>query len=331
MQTLKHFVIKNESVLHYIKYSQSFPIKQIRKYIRNKNIKSMLPLKEVLDYYPKRIAIETTNYCNTNCSFCPHDKMKREMKVMDDELYKNLLLQIKDMNVEEIYLGFIGEPLLDKKLPERISLAKSIRIKSVNIFTNAIFLTEEKVDKLIDSKVDKIIISLDAFSDESYKKIRSFGSYQKVIQNINYLLENKNGTRVDVGLLLLGKEYKAHIPEFLKKWKDADNVLFRLPHNWAGRVNAVEEQKIKKSNLPCYSLWTQMNVLSNGKVVPCCMDMDAELTVGDATKNLLEEIWNSKMYQNLRRLHIQGKENKIDLCKKCDISYSNTLPWWYYE
>ena len=126
MQKLKHFVIKNDSVLNYVKYSQSFPMKQIRGHIRNKNIKDILPLKEILDYYPERIAIETTNYCNTSCSFCPHNKMKREMKVMDDGLYEKVLFQVKDMEVNEIYLGFIGEPLLDKKLPERISLAKSV-------------------------------------------------------------------------------------------------------------------------------------------------------------------------------------------------------------
>ena len=72
----------------------------------------------------KVVHIESTNLCNFKCSFCPHTKMKRKKGIMDFELYKKIIDEIKDWGIEELNLTGFGEPLLDPLLTEKIKYAR---------------------------------------------------------------------------------------------------------------------------------------------------------------------------------------------------------------
>ena len=333
---LKNWVVLNERRHNLVRFSQFYPMKQIRKSIRDRNMKNIYPLTVESKEPPKRIAIETTNYCNTSCKFCPHSRMQRKLEHMSRSLYDKVIKEVVELGTKEVSLGFIGEPLLDVHLFDRIKVAKELGMY-VNVFTNGILLDEDKANKLLLSGIDDVFISVDAYNSNRYKEMRSTGKYEEVVKNAKYFINQKRQLllkkpNINVGMILLDEKDRKHKHQFLKEWKEADNIHARTPHAWANRVSTLDMKEIRQLNLPCYSLWTHMAVLSNGTVVPCCMDIEGELKLGDVNKESLKDIWNkSKQLKALRTVHIGGKSNKIPLCEKCDVLESQTLPWWYFE
>ncbi|MBN1433985.1 SPASM domain-containing protein [Candidatus Fermentibacterales bacterium] len=103
-------------------------------------------------------------------------------------------------------------------------------------------------------------------------------------------------------------------------------------HSWAGsyaraqrsspsyNVSAVRES----SPRPCSHLWSSMTVCWDGKVVPCCRDLNAELIVGDLNRQTIEEVWRGETLTRLRRLHAQGRHREIDLCEPCSRPFEGS-------
>jgi len=251
--------------------------------------------------------------------------MKREPQHMNTKLYKKVIDDCVDLKIKKVVLSFFGEPLMDKQLFERIKYAKNSELK-VEFFTNGMLLSKEKTKNIIDSGVDRVFISIDATNPRRYNELRKNGDYNKLVANVEYLLSTRNKTpKVDVGMLILNEKDREDIKTFQKQWKKADEIHIRTPHQWATKPK-------RKPNLPCYALWTFFAVLSNGIVVPCCMDYEGKLAIGDANKESLKDIWlKSKTLKDLRHFHLNNLADNIPLCKNCDIVESLTDPWWYYD
>jgi len=327
IRKLKNWVVLDKDKYNYVRFSQTFPMKSIRGLIRYKNMKHLYPLKQTCSIPPKSISIETTNQCNTSCSFCPHNEMKRRIEIMDMKLYKKIIKDCIKMGIKKVTLSFFGEPLMDKLLFNRIKYAKDKGLE-VEFFTNAMLLDKVKAKKIIDSEVDRVFISLDATNPIRYREIRKNGDYNIVVNNVKNLICLKEKYRpelkIDVGMLLLKEDDKKEIKEFQNEWKDVNEIHIRTAHGWATNPK-------RKLNLPCYSLWNYFAVLSNGFVVPCCMDYEGKLKIGDVKKESLKDIWlKSFRLQYLRHMHLKGNINNI-ICKDCDIVESLTDPWWYYD
>jgi len=337
IRRLKNWVVLDENKSKFVRFSQFYPMKKIRAYERKRNMRFILPLTINSKVPPQRVAIETTNLCNTSCIFCPHSRMKRPAQNMNRDLFSKVLQDVVDMGTPHITLGFIGEPLLDVFLFERIKMAKEAGIETVSIFTNAIALDEDKAVKLLSSGIDDIFVSIDAYSKERYRQMRSVGDYDEVVKNTKFLIEQRNHllfkkTKINIGMILLNKDDRKNVQNFISQWQDADNVHVREPHAWASRVDTLTNKKLIQCNLPCYPLWVEMSVLSNGVVVPCCMDIEGQLAIGNAKEDSLLDIWfKSEKLKELRKKHLNKEGYNIPLCEKCDISESNTIPWWYYE
>ena len=104
-QKIHRIIINNDNLYNTIKFSQSFPFKQTRRYFRNKYIKNNLKeLRGQVNQKPLgQVCIETTSLCNTKCAFCPHSEMKREKKVMDDKIFNRTLLEIKSLHIRRVW------------------------------------------------------------------------------------------------------------------------------------------------------------------------------------------------------------------------------------
>jgi len=326
IRKLKNWVVLDKDKYNYVRFSQSFPIKQVRGLIRYKNMKYLYPLKTICTIPPKHIAIETTNFCNTFCSFCPHPKMQREKQNMDMKLYEKVIDNSVDLGVERVTLSFFGEPLMDKDLFKRIKYAKDKGLY-VEFFTNGMLMDKQKAIEISNSSLDRIFISLDATNPIRYGELRSNGDYNAVVKNIDQLLELRNNNlKVDIGMLILKEEDKQEIKDFQDLWNNkVDEIHIRTAHGWATNPK-------RKLNLPCYSLWTTFAVLSNGIVVPCCMDYEGKLALGDVNKTTLKNIWyKSSVLKALRDFHLDNLADSINFCNNCDIVESLTDPWWYYD
>ncbi|MGW8256674.1 MAG: radical SAM protein, partial [Thermoguttaceae bacterium] len=99
--------------------------------------------------FPSVVRIETTNACNARCTICPHASLKRPIMRMDEKLYRRLIDECSACACGEIQLHNFGEPLMDKRIEERIDYAKKRGIKKVKIFSNGSLLDRERSKRLI--------------------------------------------------------------------------------------------------------------------------------------------------------------------------------------
>lgn len=272
-----------------------------------------------------KIYIEITNVCNLKCSFC--SETKREKKFMNSEEFEKICRKInKYTNL--ITLHVKGEPLLNPNLEEILSICDKYNLK-VNITTNAT-LIDKKLDIISKSKaIRQINFSLHSAEQNGMDKELYLQKVFKVADEIHnntdiiisYRLWNlqdikENSINHDI-LKMIGEYYKvenivdiARNNQFLK----CDENIFLnqdLEFEWP----SIEREKISDFG-KCYGLRNQIAILVNGDVVPCCLDAEGDIFLGNIFKNTLEDIINSTRSKAIIEGFQKGKLVE-ELCTKC--------------
>ena len=266
----------------------------------------------------KKIYIEITNRCNLHCSFC--SKVEKEIKDMSIEEFELILDRIKDYT-DYIYLHVKGEPLLHKNIIEMINLADKYNIK-VNLTTNGTLYKDNAKQLGSCNNLNKINFSL-------HSENNSDNYFKDIFDNIKYL--NKNTTVI----------YRIWTLNNNKLDKESTKIVNNIIDYYGLSTNIVEkincEQNIKiskriyidkdnkftwpieneyKSHGYCYALKTQIAILVDGTVIPCCLDSNGKIELGNIFKQDLEDIINSERYQNLKKSFSDRKPCE-SLCKSC--------------
>lgn len=277
---------------------------------------------ERLFSFPKSIRIESTNACNGRCVMCPRQWMRREIGVMDFGLFKEIVDQIPSGR-RTIHLHNFGEPLLDPRIFDKIRYCKSNGF-STRIFSNINLLDEEMARALISSGLDDLKISIDAATKETYESLRRGLSYSTLIKNIELLMRlrrESGNVRPKVSVLFIDMETNhAQIPEFKELWKRrVDEIRITKLHNWRGGHQIGEAANGPNPQLPCLRLWQTATIYWNGDVVPCCMDYDGEIILGDVKKKGLKDILAGPILRDIKDKHVTGKIDEIPLCQACGL------------
>lgn len=275
----------------------------------------------------KKVYIEITNVCNLNCSFC--SKTNRESRFMKVSEFEHIAREVKDFT-SLIALHVKGEPLLHPELKEILEVCEKYNLK-VNITTNGTLLLKN-IDTILSSKaIRQINISLHSadqnmLNKQEYLK-NIFISVDEIHKNteiiISYRLWNlqnikENEVNADV-LKILGEKYtrsnilkEAQENEFLELDKNIfinQDVEFEWP--------SLDKEIISETG-KCYGLRNQIAVLANGDIVPCCLDANGDILLGNIFEKTLTEVLESsrakKIVKNFER-HILVE----DLCKRCDF------------
>ena len=269
----------------------------------------------------KKIYVEITNRCNLNCSFCGVNK--RKYKDMSLEEFQSVIEKIKTYT-DYIYLHVKGEPLLQPFLDDILTVCDNSLLK-VNITTNGVFLKEKKDILLNHSSVRQINISLhsennkssyfdDIFSSCKILSQKMFISYR--IWDLNNLAMNKKSTDIVNKIILSYNLFPDVIDKIYhdKDIKIADNTFVDKDNlfSWPDYDNSCESDGF------CYGLSTHIGILSDGTVVPCCLDGNGEIKLGNIFEENLETILNKEFTLKI----IDGFRNNksvCNLCKKCNF------------
>ena len=267
---------------------------------------------------PKILRIETTNLCNSKCTFCMHSKMKREKGFMNDELFNKILKESIEYGIDEVHLQNFGEPLMDKTIFNKIKSAKEIGIKKVILFTNGSLLNEESCEKLIKSGLDELFISFEGYSPEEYNKTRiglDFDTTSNNIKNLYKIRKQQNSLSPKIIInTVYDKTKKKYKNNFYNKWINfCDDIRFQTLHNWCNK------KSIEVKNKFCQIPWSYMTILWNGDVVFCCLDYEGENIMGNIKENTIREIWNGVRYKSIRKILLENKLNNISLCARCSL------------
>jgi len=285
--------------------------------------------KLISNVIPKISNIEATNACGMKCIMCPRQNMTRKIGFMDIKLFEKIIRQAEKGS--KVALHFFGDPLLHPKIGEMIKICRKYEIKS-SLSTNPTSLTKENIQKILDSGLDYLHISLDGATKQTYEKIRrGMANYKQAIEYIeNFLSEKiKRKTRKPITTIAIirMKETEKEINDFLNQWKNKpgiDKVDVKDFIAWGGGIDTINQLASEFSRhykrreyYPCFWPWSKICVLWDGRVVPCCSDFDGKYILGDLKKQTLKEIWNSRKIQILRRQCRDNDFPKNHLCYGC--------------
>lgn len=279
--------------------------------------------------FPMHIDVELNMTCNYACVMCPRTAMniKNQGQVMEPELYKKIIDEGKREGLLSVDFGDLGEALLRPDLVELIKYATDAGIPDRILHTNASLLTEETSQRLLDAGITKFTVSLDAFSKESYEKIRIGGDYDKVVANVLKFLELKKKRGLSypiVRLSFIRMSLNEHeVEPFVNFWKDKVNHIAIQEYINPGKLqdnslkSSSSEFKEKPKKFVCTQLFQRLVIRWDGTIMPCCVDYENALALGNAHTMTLKEAWRSKKLQALRDIHLAGKFETIPACKLC--------------
>lgn len=289
-------------------------------------------------FFPVYYGIEVTRHCNYACIMCPHSQfLKEEKGHMDIKLFKKIIDDISPF-AEIIKLHWIGEPLLHPRIIQLIEYARKNTTAQLYLSTNASLLKGKKAEEIRCSGIDKLIISLDGMSPNSYEKIRKNGCYHSVIKNIESFIQSvkkKGGPLCHIKMIQFNSN-KYELELFKKNWSKYINVMVDVMwlSDWAGNVPNARELThchnpiCKRKREACSDLWFKMQIDWSGRVAICCFDAKVSVEIGDVNKNKISEIWQCSILQDIRKKHIMKKFT--GLCANClDWAVPSEYEFWY--
>ena len=270
----------------------------------------------------KKIYIEITNICNLNCSFC--SKVEKPKRTMTKEEFTHILSEIKPYT-DNIYLHVKGEPLLHPNLIDFLHIAEEHNIK-VNLTTNGV-LFPRKVNELAKcNSLQKINFSLHSENNVPNYLEDIFNSVENLKDKtiIYRLWTLQNGKFDEKSTRTVEKiiDYYKLSPEIVEKIYNENNVKI-TPTIYVDKDNEFEwpdDNKEETTNGFCMALKTQIAILVDGTVVPCCLDSNGKINLGNIYTDSFESIVNSKRCQDLKK-SFQDRKPCEKLCLSC--TYKN--------
>lgn len=297
--------------------------------------------------YPRSASIEFNNYCNLNCPACPtgvHTSL-REKRTLGLSEFSQIVKQMSPwvLNME---IGTNGEVTL---IPDLGMYIKDAKKNKIFVLADTNFnCDKEVVKKMYNAGIDMLNISLDGASQKIYSKYRVGGSFDIVYKNMSYILflrrENESRFPLITWQFIVSKLNESELPKAreMAKWlgvdefrtnatfiPGGDNYFFEenpetvkrisrrfLPQNLKYRINQ------KTYPLPCYQPFSEIQILCNGDVIPCCRLREKNIITGNILQTPLKEIWNNPVFVYFRKqLKDQRKKPSCSVCLKNMIDY----------
>lgn len=265
-----------------------------------------------------KVYVEITNICNMNCSFC-HGHKRPQRRMSKGEF--TLILDKLTEQTKYIYYHLMGEPLTHPLLSEFIKLAGERGYKSI-VTTNGTLLNKRSAE-LLSVGLHKINISLHSFEDGSenafIRYIKELSDFSKAAASqgiiVVFRLWNKgfDGGKNELALRLLKENIAGDWAENTRGIRIREKIFLE----WGERFEWPDSNaEIKGNKFFCYGLKDQFGILSDGTVVPCCLDSDGVINLGNIFNDDIETILNSEKALNMVEGFRCGKASE-DLCKRC--------------
>jgi radical SAM protein with 4Fe4S-binding SPASM domain len=282
--------------------------------------------------------IEPTTSCNLRCPQCPSGlrEFSRNTGMLDLTLYRKLL---DELHGELMYLilYFQGEPFLNKNFLEFVKYAASKNVYTATS-SNGHYFTDEMARATVESGLDRLIISMDGLTQETYQKYRVGGNLEKVLagtERLVYWKKKLGKTTPNIIWQFIAFKHNEHeIPVLKKKAKElgvdelgiktaqiydyqhTDDLIPEDEH--FSRYKKTDSGYVIKNEMlnQCWRMWRGSVITWDGLVVPCCFDKDATHRFGDVSTQSFESVWKSELYNNFRAAILRSRK-EIDICTNC--------------
>jgi len=297
---------------------------------------------EIKTDFPLFLQLDMNQECNFSCPHCiVGDKEVANKYYSGEPLswenYKKIIDEGQNHNCPSVSVQGNNEPLLIKDLEKYIEYASTHGFIDIMMNSNASALTDARARKLLDSGLTRLRFSLDAYSEEVFKKIRIGGRYKQVIKNIeNFLdLKERGGYKLPItGVSFCKQKDNEHEEQqFIDFWKDKVDIVsiqkYVPPVLEPGydRFYASDQLKNKKRfiGFKCPQPFQRVTI-RNSDITPCCAMFSSKLKVGDVSEDKIHDAWNSETMNELRDIHSKGEWYKNEICRKCvNLIYPESL------
>jgi radical SAM protein with 4Fe4S-binding SPASM domain len=289
--------------------------------------------------FPSSISFEPTTSCNLRCPECPSGlrAFTRPTGMLKNDLFNRTIVEMAP-HLYYLTFYFQGEPYLNPNFLEMVKFANKHKIYTATS-TNAHYLKDDMSKKTIESGLDRLIISIDGTTQETYESYRIGGKLEKVIEGaknvIKWKKKLKSSTPHVIFQFLVVKPNEHQIEDVLALGKEigVDEVRLKtaqvydyengnelIPDNddysrYKKNSDGTWSVKNKMVN-SCWRMWQSCVITWDGGVVPCCFDKDATHQLGQLKDDDFKSIWKSAPYQSFRQSLLVSR-SEIDICKNC--------------
>ncbi len=287
---------------------------------------------EIETPFPTHLDFELNYSCNLRCPMCTwsvETKVTQKEDWLTLETFKRIIDDGIAKGMKSIQLNYVNEPLLRQDLPDFAAYARSKGILDIMLSTNGTVLTEKMGRRLVESGITRLMVSLDAHTQETYDKIRIGANFKQVEDNLMAFiaLRNQMGSRlplVRVSFVRMSLN-EQELPQFIEYWKPhvdffaIQEYINPLPEKGKS-ADLTAESGVRTMDFRCTQPWQRMVVRHDGTVLPCCTFYGAHFVVGSIYKESLESIWKGSQMRELRAMHKVGEYYKNSVCNECALN-----------
>lgn len=283
--------------------------------------------------FPSQILMDITEVCNLACTHCPHPTFVKSEhyagRYLDPALNEKMIEEVRQHGqglTQYIRYASNGEPLVHPNGYDMIQAAVDHSGVFVTLTTNGKIMNEKRTQRLLESGVHLIDISIDAFKPETYAKIRVKGNLSvtrdNVLRLIRWVRESNAKTKVVVSFVEQ-PENAAEAADFESYWRDqgAEYVVIRRLHSCSGAVESLAD--LRRNSLeplkrkPCLYPWERVVINARGDLAFCPSDWVHGSYVADYASTTIKEEWQGDFYRRLRNAHLNNDFGDHAFCGQC--------------
>jgi radical SAM protein with 4Fe4S-binding SPASM domain len=287
---------------------------------------------------PVFISVEPADFCQLRCPECPVGKAARNKgSLANDQVIFDTIAELRNSLLHIIFY-FQGEPLLNPRLNKYIQCAHNAGIYT-STSTNAMLLHSENARKMVESGLDKLIVSVDGATQEVYEQYRRGGNLQRALDGIKYIQYWKKKLKsqtpfVEMQFIVFGtnehqitdiKNIASKVGADALKLKSAQIYDFENPNPL--HTSLSRHSRYKKSQNGTYTLKTKISnkcrrvirgsvLNAKGEVLPCCFDKDSSFSYGNVNESDFMTSWQSVKAQSFRKAVYKNRK-QFEICRNC--------------
>lgn len=283
---------------------------------------------------PKSVKIELTSRCNYKCEFCAITKSDKPGKDIDFNLFKKITTDLRWLGVEDIGVFCLGESFtLPELLINTIKHLKEIGTPYVFLTSNGSLAKPKTVRRCIDAGLDSLKWSVNFYDKDQFSAMCGVKSslFDITLNNIKsaYYLRNilKAKTKLYASSIRFNDDHVIKMQSLLKeKVIPYVDEHYWLPMYSMGIENVNKDFQPMGGNpgrydhqvpvVPCWQLFTETHITSEGLVTACCDDCTGEWVMGDLKQQSFMDIWHCSSFRELRRKHLENDVTET-MCKIC--------------
>lgn len=291
------------------------------KFLQNRVKWHIYPRLHVLLSFPDHVDIETSSTCNMRCPMCftitEEYRANVRLANMGFDLFKKIVDECADHGAFSIRLSWRGEPTQNPHFVDMARYAKARGIREVSSLTNALKLTPEMFEELVDIGMDWLTISFDGMG-ETYNRIRNPAKFDEAVEKIRWFHEikkRKGSIKPIVKIQGVWPAVKENPQVFYDTFRGiVDQVAVNPLLDYLRKDTDI----VFRKNFTCPVLWQRLAVGADGKVSLCIHDEMSHHIIGDVNTHSIYEIWNGPLLHGAREAHLKhAGVNHYKACAEC--------------